>query len=163
MPSPHVVANEPGRRIKGKSNKPERREEQPVDLADKDFDNPTPAQQSKRAGPGTGGGRARSRRIAERAPKTAGARAKQKPKDTTMMDKGVEKKMQSALRGGKTPANLAAPANAQRKQPKKKALKKLGAKKATRRSAAPAEKARTQKQELREKTPRKSTVRDEGV
>jgi len=72
MPSPEVVAREPGRRIK-KSRKPERRAKQPVDLGDVDMDSPTPSQQSAKAGPGTGAGRERSRRVSERMPKTAGA------------------------------------------------------------------------------------------
>jgi hypothetical protein len=152
MPSPQVVAREPGRRTK-KSNKPERRAKQPVDTTEVDFESSAPAQQSKKSGPGPSGGLERARRINERAPTTGGAKARAKPKDTTMMDKGIEKKMKSALRSGQTPANLATPENAVRKQPKA----------AMRRSAAPSEAAPTQKQVLRDKAPRKRTLRNEGV
>lgn len=171
MPSPQIVAREPGRRIK-KSNKPERRAKQPVDTADTDFESPAPAQQSKKSGPGPRGGLERARRINERMPKAAGAKAKAKSRDTTMMDKGVEKKMKSALRSGKTPANLAAPETAARGQPKRQAKKQLAAKKASttkakrpsqRHSAAPAEAAPTQKQILRDEPQRKRKLRNEGV
>lgn len=123
MPSPQVIAREPGRRIQ-KSSKPERRRKQKVEVDDGD-DIPAPAQQSAKAGAGVGGGRERSRRITMRAPKTAGAKAKTKSKDTTMMDKGVEKKLRSALsRGGRSTEHLSAPEEAVRGQPRRQGAKK---------------------------------------
>lgn len=91
MPSPEIIQREPGRRVQ-KSGKPERREEQPVDTGDMDAETPTPSQQSQKAGPSDG--RERSRRVTERAPKVAGARASAaKSHDATMMDKHIEKQV----------------------------------------------------------------------
>ncbi len=170
MPSPEVVAREPGRRIRGKSRKPERREELPVDLGDLDLETPTPSQQSFKAGPGTGGGRERARRVSERMPKAAGAKAHAKSKAGTMMSRSVEKKLLARADKGQPTDHLASPEAALDKQPRRKGAKKQSrAAKAAKTNgdgaaAAPAaEAAPTQKQVLRDKPPRKRTLRNEGV
>lgn len=168
MPSPQVVAREPGRRIRGKSRKPERREELPVDIGDIDLETPTPSQQSFKAGPGTGGGRERARRVSERMPKTAGAKAHAKSKTGTMMSRSVEKKLLARADKGRPTDHLASPETASEKQPRRKGAKKQSraAKTATAKgeAAAPAaEAAPTQKQVLKGKAPRTRKLRDEGV
>lgn len=178
MPSPQVVAREPGRRIK-KSNKPERREEQPVDTDDMDMDSPTPPQQSKKAGPGTGGGRERSRRVTERIPRVAGAKAHEKSYAADMLDKGVGKKLAKQAKqrtaGRKSASELdelhppATPqprrhgAKTQSRAAKAKTRAKAKPPAKKRAAAAAAEAAPTQKQVLRDKPPRKRPLRDEGV
>ena len=166
MPSPQVVAREPSRRIK-KSRKPERRAKQPVDLGDVDMDTPTPSQQSAKAGPGAGAGRESSRRVSERMPKTQGAKARAKSKDTTMMGKNVEKKFLARAGKGQSTEHLVSPEQAVRKQPRRKGSKKQSraAKAASNaKTAAPsAEAAPTQKQVLKGKPPAKRKLRDTGV
>lgn len=106
-----------------KSNKPERRRKQPVDIAAIDSETPTPSQQSMKAGPG--GGRETARRTNQlAAPKVAGAKAKPKSRAGTMMDKAVERKMHAAVSKGATPANLSAPEDAVPKQPRRQGAKK---------------------------------------
>lgn len=162
MVSPQVVANEPGRRIRGKSNKPERRGKEPVDLSEADFDDPTPSQQSAKSGAGTGAGRERARRMSERMPKAQGATGRTKSKDTTMMSKGVEKKFMARAEKGQPTDHLSSPENAVRKQPVRRGAKKQS--RASNGNGAPAaEAAPTQKQTLKGKAPSKRTRRDEGV
>lgn len=147
MPSPQVVAREPGRRIK-KSKKAERRAKQPVDLGDVDMETPTPSHQSSRAGPGAGAGRERSRRASERMPKAQGAKAPAKSRAGNMLDKGIAK------RNAKQAMQLTA------------GRKTNGTAKKNRRAerAAPSpEAAPTQKQVLKGKSPAKRKLRDEGV
>lgn len=84
----------PKRKIK--SNKPERRQKQPVDLGNVDEETPTPGQQSSKAGAGTG--RARARRINERAPKVAGAKAKPHARSGVKMDKALAKPIKNRAR-----------------------------------------------------------------
>lgn len=153
--------------------KPERRAKRPPDI-DADDDIPAPSQQSQKAGPGTGGGREASRRTPQRAPKVAGGKAHQKSNDTTMMSRDIEKKLHAKLRAadaGETPADLAAPEDAIRGQPRRKGAKKQSradkaaaqADGASKRAAAPAEAAQTQEQVLRDKPAAKTMRRDEGV
>jgi len=172
MPSPQVVAHEPSRRVR-KSRKPERREKTAVDLGDQDMETPTPSQQSATAGPGTGAGRERARRVSERMPKTQGAKAKPKSKDTTMMGKNVEKKFLARAEKGKSTEHLVSPKEAISKQPRRagakqerRAAKTNGhakSKSRSKRGAPAAEAAPTQRQVLRGKPQRKRIVRDEGV
>lgn len=161
MVSPQIVANEPGRRIRGKSNKPQRRGKEPVDLSEIDFDDPTPSQQSAKAGAGTGGGRERARRMSERMPKAQGAKGRTKSKDTTMMSKGVEKKFMARAEKGQPTDHLSSPQNAVRKQPARRSAKKRT--RADAKAAPSAEAAPTQKQVLKDKAPPKRKLRDEGV
>jgi hypothetical protein len=168
MPSPQIVAREPGRRIRGKSRKPERRAKGPVDVAEADMDAPTPSHQSSKAGSGVGGGRERARRVSERMPKAAGAKAHAKSKAGTMMSRSVEKKLLARADKGQPTDHLASPKAAIRKQPRRQGAKKQSraakaANGATKRAAAPPEAAPTQKQVLRGKAPRKRTLRNQGV
>ncbi len=168
MPSPQVVAREPGRRIRGKSRKPERREELPVDMGDLDLETPTPSQQSFKAGPGAGGGRERARRISERMPKAAGAKAHAKSNAGIMMSRSVEKKLLARADKGQPTDHLASPDTASEKQPRRKGAKKqsraVKTASANGAAAAPAaEAAPTQKQVLSDAPPRKRTLRNEGV
>lgn len=137
MPSPQIIAREPSRRIK-KSNKPERREEAPVDTGELDMNSAAPSQQSAKSGPGTGGGRERSRRVSERMPKAAGAKAHEKDHSAGMLDKGVGKQMT------------------------KQAKQRTAGRRADG-AAAPAEAAPTQKQVLTDKPRAKRTLRNTGV
>ncbi len=166
MPSPQIVAREPGRRIK-KSRKPERREELPVDLGDVDLDAPTPAQQSAKAGPGAGAGRERARRTGERMPKAAGAEAHAKSEAGMMMSRSVEKRLLARADKGQPTDHLASPETTAPKQPRRKGGRKQSraAKAASSNGAgAPAvEAVPTQKQVMKGKAPRKRTLRDEGV
>jgi len=166
MPSPQVVANEPGRRIK-KSRKPERRAKQPVDLGDVDMETPTPAHQSSNAGPGAGGGRERSRRVTERMPKAQGAKAHARSRAGEMLDKGVAKRNAKQTKqriSGRMSEGALAERELPVKQPRRKSAKtQAQAKGAGKPAAAAAEAAPTQRQVLRGKPPRKRVVRDEGV
>jgi hypothetical protein len=176
MPSPQVLAREPGRRIK-KSRKHERRAKQPVDIGDADMETPTPSQQSSKAGPGTGAGREQSRRVNARLPKAAGAKAHEKPHAASMLDKGVSKqnakqaKQRTAGRKSISELDeLEPPATPQvRRQGAKKQSRaaevktRANGKAPAKRAAAAAEAAPTQKQVLRDRPARKRTVRNEGV
>lgn len=171
MPSPQVVAREPGRRVK-KSKKPERRAKQPVDLGDVDMDTPTPSQQSSNAGPGTGAGRERSRRVSERMPKAQGAKAHERSRAGEMLDKGVGKrnaKQAKQRTSGRASDGALAERELPSKQPRRQGAKKqrraakANGNGSSKRPAPSAEAAPTQKQVLKGKPPRKRRVRDEGV
>lgn len=171
MPSPQVVAREPGRRVK-KSKKPERRAKQPVDLGDVDMDTPTPSQQSSNAGPGTGAGRERARRVSERMPKAQGAKAHERSRAGEMLDKGVGKRSTKQAKqrtSGRASEGALAERELPSKQPRRQGAKKqrraakANGNGSSKRPAAAAEAASTQKQVLKGKPPRKRRVRDEGV
>jgi hypothetical protein len=170
MPSPQVVAREPGRRIK-KGKKPERRAKQPVDVGDVDMDAATPSQQSSNAGPGAGAGRERSRRVSERMPKAQGAKAHERSRAGEMLDKGVGKrnaKQAKQRTSGRASDGALAERELPSKQPRRQGAKKQSRARAngqgpSTRAAASAEAAPTQKQVLKGKPPAKRKLRDEGV
>jgi hypothetical protein len=139
MPSPDIIAREPGRRI-AKSMKPERRAKQKVDIAEID-DTPAPSQQSQKSGPSSG--RETSRRVTQRLPQAAGAEAHMKSHAGGMMDKAVGKQMQ--------------------KEAKQRASGRISAGAAPGKAAASSETAPTQKQTLQDKKPRRRKLRNTGV
>lgn len=167
-----VVASKPSRRVK-KSNKPERREDLPVDTGGLDMESATPSQQSAKAGPGTGGGRERSRRISERMPKAAGAKAHEKSHAAGMLDKGVGKKQAEQTKqrtSGRRSEGELSERPLIKKQPRRQGAKKqrraeegANGKMKAKPAAAPAEAAPTQKQVLRDKPQRTRRIRNEGV